>query len=140
MFKITLEPRAAEKLESLGLLILRVATGGLMMILHGWPKLMTYSAKASEFPDPLGVSPHVSLALVIFAEFFCSGLIVLGVSTRLAAIPAVINMLVAVLVIHKHDPWSQKEHALVYLIPFVTILLTGPGAYTVTGLFSKKKA
>src|SRR5437762_582571 len=92
MFKITLDQGVAEKLESLGLLGLRVGTAGCMAILHGWPKLLSYSVKAGEFPDPFGLSPHVSLALVVFAEFFCSILIVLGVWTRLAAIPVVINM------------------------------------------------
>ena len=36
-------------------------------------------------------------------------------------------MLVAVLVVHGAGPFAEKEIALLYLVPFVTLLLTGPG-------------
>lgn len=112
---------------ALGLLVLRFFTGGLMALQHGWPKLANFSAAAGSFPDPLGVGSTASLALVIFAEFFCALLVLAGLLTRLAAIPLIINMAVAAFVIHGSDPLDKKELALMYLIPFVTIFLCGPG-------------
>ncbi len=113
-----------------GLLLLRVAIGGMMAAAHGWGKLMSYGEKASGFPDPLGVSPEISMALAVGAEVFCSIALVLGLFTRLATIPLIITMLVAVFIIHGDDPWAKKEFAMLYLIPFICLLLTGPGRFS----------
>lgn len=122
---------------AIGLLVLRVGFGGLLAFQHGWSKLSGFSAMAESFPDPLGVGHSVSLGLVVGAEFFCSLLLVAGFLTRPAAIPLIVNMAVAVFVIHGADPLEKKELALVYLIPFVTIFLCGPGAISIDGLIRK---
>lgn len=100
-----------------------------MAATHGWEKLINFSAKAAEFPDPLGVGPVISLGLCVFAEFFCSSAILLGFATRWATIPAIINIAVAAFVIHGHDPFEKKEKAILYLIGYVVIALLGPGKY-----------
>ena len=112
-----------------GLLLLRAAAGGLMLT-HGWPKLMSYSEGLSKFPDPIGLGSEVSLTLVVFAEVVCSILVLVGLYTRLALIPAIINMLVAVFVVHGDDPIGKKELGLLYLISYVVLFLTGPGSYS----------
>ena len=76
----------------LGLLFLRVMIGGFMLSAHGWGKLISYSEKSAQFADPIGLGPATSLAAAIFAEVFCSLLIILGIGTRLAAIPLVCTM------------------------------------------------
>ncbi len=114
-----------------GLLVMRVATGAMMAFGHGWGKLVTYAERAATFPDPLGVSSPVSLALVVFAEFFCALLVALGAATRFAAIPLVINMFVAAFVIHGDDPWLRQEFAVLYLIPFFTLIFTGAGRFSI---------
>ena len=93
----------------LGLLILRLGAGGMMFFSHGMAKLMNFSAIAMKFPDPLGVGSTLSLALAVFAEFFCAICVVAGIGTRFVAIPLVITMLVAALSVHSMDPWSKKE-------------------------------
>lgn len=124
---------------SVGLLILRVWIGLSMALGHGLAKLTGFSERAAEFADPIGVGSHISLSLTITAEFFCSLALVLGVITRGVLIPLVINMAVAGLVIHSADPFRRKELALIYLAIFVTILFTGPGKYSIDGLFCKKQ-
>ncbi|WP_437190689.1 DoxX family protein [Planctomicrobium sp. SH527] len=114
--------------NSIGLLVLRVSFGMMMLAAHGYGKLMGFSNLAGTFPDPLGIgSSTISLILAIFAEFFCSVLIVLGLFTRLAAIPLIVTMLVAITVVHGDDPWAKKELAVAYLAAFTTILITGSG-------------
>ena len=76
------------------LLILRLQLG-ILMLTHGFPKLMNYSERMDKFADPFGLGPAASLALVIFAEFFCSILLIVGFKVRLAVIPLIITMLVA---------------------------------------------
>src|SRR4051812_42469201 len=111
-------------------LLLRVSVGSMMFFGHGLPKLMAFNEKAQTFADPLGVGHMASLVLAIFAEVFCAAAVALGLLTRLSAIPLVINMAVAVLIVHAQDPWSKKELALLYLIPFLCIAVTGGGRWS----------
>jgi putative oxidoreductase len=39
-------------------------------------------------------------------------------------------MLVAFVIVHDGDPFSQKEKSLMYLIAFITLYFTGPGKYS----------
>ncbi len=114
--------------RDIGLLILRWATGGLMIYGHGWGKLMTLmEGQGGSFPDPLGVGSEISLALTVFAEFLCSALLVVGFATRFAAFNLLFTMLVAAFVVHAGDPFGDKEMALVYAIPFASLLFAGAG-------------
>jgi putative oxidoreductase len=124
---------------SLGLLLLRLAAGGMMLVGHGWGKLINYGAKVSVFPDPLGVGSMMSLSLAVFAEVFCSIAIILGLATRFAAIPLVITMSVAAFIIHADDPWQKKEFALLYLVPFLTLIFTGAGRFSLDSVIKKRK-
>ncbi len=118
----------------LGVLILRVATAGTMLFSHGMGKLHNFTNLAGVFPDPLHLGSSTSLVLAIFAEVVCSVFVMIGLATRLACIPLIITMLVAILVIHAADPWDKKEFAFLYLIPFVTIALVGPGRFSLDNL------
>lgn len=111
----------------IGLLVLRVGVSSFMLFGHGAEKLVNFGQRAASFPDPLGVGSTASLVLVVFAEFFCSLAIAFGFLTRLAAIPLIINMLVAALVIHAGDPWAKQEFALMYFLIYLGILIAGPG-------------
>lgn len=128
----------ASNLQSLGLLVLRVSVAAMMMT-HGVNKLQNFSAMSGEFPDPIGLGSTVALGLVVFAEFFCSILLALGLATRLATIPLIVTMLVAILVAHKADPFSGKEMACLYLAIYVTLLATGPGQFALDRFFRFRK-
>lgn len=117
---------------SLGLLLLRIGAGGAMLFGHGWGKLTGFAELSERFPDPLGLgSPALSLGLAVFAEAFCAAAAMVGFATRFAAVPLVITMLVAALVIHGDDPWAKKELALLYVVPFLTLVFTGAGKFSV---------
>ena len=124
--------------SSIGLLVMRVSIGCMMMFGHGLDKLLHFSQKAGEFSDPLGVGSTASLILVIFAEFFCSLLVIIGFATRLSVVPLIVTIAVAVLVIHTDDPWQKKEFALLYFVPFLTLMITGAGRYSIDGLICAK--
>lgn len=115
----------------LSLLLLRICFGGMMIVLHGLPKLeKLFWGDPSAFADPIGLGPIVSLSLAVFAEVLCAGLVLLGLFTRLALLPLIVTMLVAALVAKAHLPLAEKESAMLYLVPFVVLLLTGPGFYS----------
>ena len=121
------------------LLILRVGTAALMLT-HGIPKLlMLFGSGEITFADPIGLGMETSLTLVVFAEVICSILILLGLAIRLAAIPLIINMLVVFFIVHAQDPLKVKELALIYLLIFIVLLITGSGKYALDHYFLKRK-
>lgn len=115
---------------NLGKLILRVGVSALMLT-HGIPKLMLLFSGNINFPDPIGIGSLFSLILAVIGEAICPMLIIIGLKTRLAAIPAAITMAVAAFIVHGGDPIAEKEMALMYLFGFVAIALLGPGSYSV---------
>jgi putative oxidoreductase len=121
---------------SFSLLLLRLSLGGLM-IPHGYKKLMNFAAKSSGFDDPFGIGGPASMSLVIFAEFFCAIFIVLGLMTRLATIPLIIAMSVALFVAHKGQLFGDGEHAALYLFGYIALLFTGPGKISIDRLIGK---
>ncbi len=120
-----------------GLLLLRVGVGLLMLLGHGWPKLSNFSTMLEQFPDPIGLGAGLSLTLATFAEFLCSILILVGLFTRLASIPLIINMLVALFFVHMGDPWIRQERVLLYLVLYLTLLLAGAGRFSIDDSISK---
>lgn len=111
------------------ILFLRLFTGG-MMLTHGWAKLSSFSDLAVTFPDPLGVSSRASLILILCAEVGCSLFLIFGLMTRLATLPLIFGMLMAVFVIHGADPFAVRELAILYLGIYVALLWTGGGKYS----------
>ena len=92
---------------------------------------------AQKFPDPLGVTPPVSLALAVFGEVVCSSLVVVGVYTRLAAIPALVTMAVAAFLVHAGDPWADKEMAVLYGLGFLVLIIAGGGRFALDRLWHR---
>lgn len=84
--------------------------------------------------DFMGIGGPASLALVIFAEFFCSALLILGLFTRLAAIPLIITMAVALFKAHNGELFGDGETAAIYLFGYVVVVLLGPGKISIDGL------
>lgn len=117
----------------IGLLILRIGASVLLFTGHGWPKLMGFNERLNTFADPIGLGSPVSFLLVLFAEVVCSVLVLLGFFTRLAVIPPIIFFLIAALVQHADDPWQRKEFALIFLVPYLALLFTGPGRFSLDG-------
>ena len=76
--------------------ILRLGMG-MLMIPHGYDKLVHFSNYKKDFMNFLGLGPTISLALVVLAEFFCSLFVMAGLFTRLMVIPLIIELLVVVL-------------------------------------------
>ena len=119
--------KVSDNAFSFGMFLLRVGAGSLMLVQHGLDKLMHFGQKASRFTDPFNIGSTTSLSLVVFAEFFCAAFIILGLFTRLAAIPLVIAMGVALFYRHKGLFFGEGESAGLYLVCFLAILIMGPG-------------
>lgn len=118
------------------MLLLRIGSGVLIMN-HGYGKLMKFGSMQHKFMNFLGLGSTLSLSLVIFAEFFCGMFIILGLFTRLAAIPLMIAMGVALIKAHNTDFFGEGEAAALYMIAFMVLLIIGPGKVSVDGMIGK---
>lgn len=125
--------------RDLALLTGRIAIA-VLMLMHGLPKFqLLLSGATIQFPSVFGMSPELSLTLAVFAEVFCSIFILTGLGTRIAVLPLIVTMLVAVLTIHAADGFSTKEPAILYLIGYIVLLFGGSGRYSLDQLFFSSK-
>lgn len=132
IFKSDFEARQVDVV----LLILRIGVA-LLMLTHGIPKIqMLIGGGEIQFPGVLGLSPVLSLGLAVFAEVLCSILIFIGLGTRLASIPLIITMLVAVFLIHASDPFASQELGLLYLLLYIPLLILGGGKFSLDRVLS----
>ena len=116
--------------KDLGLFILRVGAS-VLMLTHGYGKFLKLFTDPTDFGDPIGLGPTISLILAVIGEFIAPLMIIIGYKTKLAAIPALITMLVAAFVVHASDPIGTKEKALFYAVCFLAIAFTGAGKYSI---------
>jgi putative oxidoreductase len=121
---------------NIAMLTLRLFSGILMMS-HGYEKLLQFSEKKAVFHNFLGIGAVNSLLLVIFAEFFCALFLMIGLFTRLVAFPLIIVMSVAVFEVHQMDFFQTGEKASLFLSIFITLLLCGPGKASIDGIAGK---
>lgn len=114
----------------LALLILRIGSGGLMLT-HGVPKISKLFETPIKFSDPIGLGETPSLILTLIGEVIAPIFIIIGFKTKIASVPAIITMFVAAFIIHLSDPIGKKEKAILYLMCFVVLFLTGAGKYSI---------
>ena len=122
---------------SLAILILRLGLGVMMLVAHGYDKVRNFSKYSANFSDPFHLGSRFSLSLDIFAEFFCSCLIILGLFTRLACIPLIIAMSAALFNAHHGDAFGNGERAALYLTGYIALLFVGPGKVSIDKLIGK---
>ena len=121
---------------STAILILRLAVG-ILMLLHGYDKLMHFAQYKGQFMDFMGIGKTVSLSLVVFAEFFCSLFLILGLFTRLATIPLIVVTCVIIFKVGKGQMSGDNENVTMFLTSYLVLLLVGPGRASVDGMIGK---
>jgi putative oxidoreductase len=117
-------------------------TAGLMLIPHGWPKLMMgITATANMALVKRGIAPAEPLAVVLIAIETLGGVcIALGLFTRFWAAAATIEMCV---IAYHHLPkfgWTAPgyEYPLFWGIVLLAIALRGGGAYSLDRKIGKE--
>jgi putative oxidoreductase len=120
----------------LGLLLLRVALAGLMIVFHGWEKLMTARRQFHSFPNLIGIGSELSYVLVVWLEVFGAALIALGLLTRLHALGLAFTMFIAWLLWHKRRFTGPNagEMAFAYMFGYLLLFLAGAGRYSLDRL------
>lgn len=132
-----------------GLLILRLGFGLSMVIFHGYGKMIggpeLWAGLGSQMQN-LGISffPVFWGFMAMFAEFFGSIFLILGLFFRPAAILLGITMFVAAMR-HLSLPAGTEgaglkgaAHALEFLTVYLTLYFTGPGKFNISELLKRK--
>jgi putative oxidoreductase len=124
-----------DKHRDLGLLLLRLGLG-IMFMLHGYPKLTGGPEKWLQIGGVMALvgikfAPTFWGFMATFAEFFGGLLLVLGFLFRPASALLVITMIMASLM-HwaKGDGFNGASHAMEAGIVFLSLILVGPGLYS----------
>tara|TARA_B100001564_G_scaffold448_3_gene439 strand:- start:2616 stop:3035 length:420 start_codon:yes stop_codon:yes gene_type:complete len=118
-------------------LLFRVVVG-LSLMTHGYSKLMRLVEGKVWGRTHLFFNEEVSFALITFAEFFAPLLIILGLGTRLFAIPVIYAFIIIVFDAHWDDPFTKMEKGLLFLISYIFIFMIGPGKISLDNLITKK--
>lgn len=125
-----------ERAQDFGLLFLRVSGGLFLLWVHGLPKLLNYSAELQRIEDPFHLGANLTLMLAIFAEVLCPLLIIAGVLARLACLPIVFLLLVALLIVHPQWSIDEGQFGWLLLILFSSLFIAGPGRLAINHRFA----
>ena len=126
-------------LTATGLLFMRVTAALLLLFIHGLPKLLDWSGDLQLIEDPFGLGAPLTLGLAVFAEVVCPLLLLLGVAARLACLPVLAVLLVALVVVHPDWTLEQGQFAWLLVALYGGLALTGPGSYSLSALIRQFK-
>ena len=92
--------------------------------------------------DGMGIPfPTVNAYLSASTEVAGSVLLFFGIATRIISLPLMVVMLVAIFTVHIHNGFEAGangfEIPLYYLIMLITLLVYGPGRFSLEGLLRK---
>ncbi|WGK92711.1 DoxX family protein [Pseudomonas migulae] len=116
-----------ERAQDIGLFFLRVSGGLFLLWVHGLPKLLNYNAQLQVIEDPFHLGANVTLMLAIFAEVLCPLLIMVGVLVRLACLPILSVLWIALLFVHPQWSLEEGQFGWLLLILFTSLFIAGPG-------------
>jgi putative oxidoreductase len=104
---------------------------GLLFLSTGWGKVHDIP-KVTAYFTTLGIpAPGFHAVLVGYSELICGALLIVGLLTRLATIPLIVSMIVAILTAklsELHNVFDLVEfEEFTYLVLLVMIAILGPG-------------
>lgn len=129
------------RLDWLGPLVARI-TLGVLFVSTGWGKVQDL-AKVTAFFAELGIPfPGIQAPMVSFIELCGGALLLIGLATRLAALPLLASMAVAILTAQRENVHNLPDlFGLVewtYLALLLWLALAGPGKISVDRLLFER--
>jgi putative oxidoreductase len=132
---------ALEGLTWLAPLLGRLAVG-LLFVSTGWGKVHDIP-KVTKFFADLGIpAPAFNAVLVGYSELLCGSLLVVGLLARLATIPLMISMVVAILTAKRSELHGLFDlvgfDEFTYLVVLAMIAILGPGKVALDHLLARR--
>lgn len=118
--------------KHVGVLLLRLFVGLRLVygvwdnILH-WEHMLVFREFLVSFHFPL---PLISAHLSAYAQFVAGLLFILGWKIRYAALLMVLNFMIALLMVHRHDTFEAMTPALAMLFSSLLFLFQGAGKFS----------
>ena len=131
---------AARKVSWFPPLLIRLCLAA-VFIPSGWGKLHDLQ-KVTNFFTELGIPwPHLNAVVVAVSELGCGALLLVGLASRLAALPLIVSMTIAILTAKRADIGGVADlfavDELIYAVLAIAIAVLGPGAASADGLLSR---
>lgn len=137
----TLALQPLDRVRWLAPLVGRLAVG-LLFLSTGWGKVHSLD-KVTAFFVKLGIpAPGLNAVVVGYSELICGSLLVIGLCTRLATLPLIVSMVVAILTAKLSDIHGLFDlvgaDEFTYLCVLVMLLIIGPGLLSVDELLVRR--
>lgn len=131
-----------ERLDWLAPLVARL-TLGVLFVSTGWGKVHDLD-KVTAFFTELGIpAPHLNAVMVSFVELIGGSLLLIGLASRLAALPLIASMAVAILTAQRENVHGLPDlFGLVewtYLALLLWVALAGPGKLSLDHVLAKPR-
>jgi len=140
----TVRARAMGILGKLGWLapLLGRLSVGLLFMSTGWGKVHSLD-KVTHFFESLHIpAPALNAVVVGYSELVCGTLLVLGLATRLATVPLITSMIVAILTAKLPDVHNLFDlvaaDEFTYLCVLVMIAILGPGKVAIDAPLARR--
>ena len=124
-------------LANTGLTLLRIFAGAALALSHGIGK-MPPSDGFVEATAKLGFPlPGVFVWAAALSEFLGGAFLALGLFTRVSSFFIAFTMLVALLGVHRADPFQKQELAFLYFFIALAFMLKGSGDWSIDSFLRK---
>jgi len=127
-----------KKVAWMGPLLARL-TVGVVFMGTGWGKLHSLDNVTQFFAELHIPAPHFNAVLASSTEFFGGLCMILGLFTRLAALPMAFTMVIAILTAKRGDIDGLSTllgfEEVSYLVMFLWIAVAGPGPVSLDGIW-----
>jgi putative oxidoreductase len=115
---------------------------GLLFLSTGWGKVHGLD-KVTHFFETLGIpAPALNAVVVSYSELVCGALLVLGLFTRVATLPLIVSMVVAILTAKLPDIHGVFDlvgaDEFTYLCVLMMLALIGPGKLSLDHLLVRR--
>ncbi len=111
--------------------LLRRATLGLVFAVAGWGKVHNLDSVREYFASLHIPWPGFNATLVGYTELVCGGLLLVGLLSRVAAVPLLISMTVAIFAARMGDVHDIADFAglleWAYVVLLLSVIVAGPG-------------
>jgi putative oxidoreductase len=115
---------------------------GMVFLSTGWGKVH-HIPMVTSFFESLGIpAPGLNAVVVAYSELICGSLLVLGLLTRLATVPLIVSMCVAILTAKRAEVHTIFDlvgfDEFTYLSVLLMLAIIGPGTASVDHLLVNK--
>lgn len=108
----------------------------------GWGKIHNVEKVADFFLELMIPAPHFQAYLVAYTELIAGALLLIGLATRLASLPLIITMVVALRTAKAEDIASLSDlfatSEFLYIVLLVWLVIAGPGRLSLDYLIARK--